>query len=148
MSFIHARTHAHTPAHAHTHTHTRIHIHTHTCRLSSYILRVRDVCPDVDPCSVEVGPTLGLKKSTSLESLQSAVQEANLGCDDDEPGQGMSRARGFNDSFRAAVDRSYESATRAQTNPVARKADWLHFICLICAIIFKAFFEIHTAINK
>lgn len=60
-----------------------------------------------------MGPTLGLKKSSSLESLQTAVQEAVM----DEEGngwrshilnRGVVRGRGCNDSFRAAVDRSYD----------------------------------------
>ena len=67
-----------------------------------------------------VGPTLGLKKSSSLESLQTAVQEAVM----DEEGnvwrphvsnRGMVRGRGCNDSFRAAVDRSYDSVGEAET---------------------------------
>ena len=59
----------------------------------------------------EYGATLGLKKSSSLESLQTAVQEVSL---DEEgtffrtPNRGMVRGRGCNESFRAAVDRSYD----------------------------------------
>ena len=59
----------------------------------------------------QIGPTLGLKKSSSLESLQTAVQEVT----EDEgsglwrpPNRGMVRGRGCNESFRAAVDRSYD----------------------------------------
>ncbi|XP_037076681.1 partitioning defective 3 homolog [Pollicipes pollicipes] len=44
----------------------------------------------------ELGPSLGMKKSSSLESLQTMVHEAV-------------RGRGCNESFRAAVDRSYEA---------------------------------------
>uniref|UniRef100_A0A8C4QW38 PDZ domain-containing protein n=1 Tax=Eptatretus burgeri TaxID=7764 RepID=A0A8C4QW38_EPTBU len=61
-----------------------------------------------------VGPTLGLKKSSSLESLQTAVATATLvaGGDDSAsalPGSGShsARSRGCNDSFRVAIDKSY-----------------------------------------
>ncbi len=65
----------------------------------------------------DTGATLGLKKSSSLESLQTAVQEATL---DDEtmfkpPNRGMVRGRGCNESFRAAVDRSYEGEMGTET---------------------------------
>ena len=68
----------------------------------------------------EVGPTLGLRKSSSLESLQSVVQEASAdgaggagapgGALWKAPNRGIVRGRGCNESFRAAVDRSYENA--------------------------------------
>ncbi|XP_053352414.1 partitioning defective 3 homolog B isoform X2 [Clarias gariepinus] len=58
----------------------------------------------------EVGPTLGLKKSSSLESLQTAVSEAQK---NDlllfhRPRAHMGRGRGCNESFRAAIDKSYD----------------------------------------
>ncbi|XP_047424736.1 partitioning defective 3 homolog isoform X2 [Mugil cephalus] len=58
----------------------------------------------------QVGPTLGLKKSSSLESLQTAIAESTL---NDEinvhrPRPRIARNRGCNESFRAAIDRSYE----------------------------------------
>ncbi|XP_062861515.1 partitioning defective 3 homolog B isoform X2 [Trichomycterus rosablanca] len=59
---------------------------------------------------VELGPTLGLKKSSSLESLQTAVSEAQK---NDlllfhRPRTHMVRGRGCNESFRAAIDKSYD----------------------------------------
>ncbi|XP_075870985.1 partitioning defective 3 homolog [Nelusetta ayraudi] len=59
----------------------------------------------------EVGPSLGLKKSSSLESLQTAVTEATL---NGEAGRSrlhsrIVRGRGCNESFRAAIDKSYEA---------------------------------------
>lgn len=60
---------------------------------------------------VELGPTLGLKKSSSLESLQTAMAEANRGNDFlpfHRPRQNMVRGRGCNESFRAAIDKSYD----------------------------------------
>jgi len=67
--------------------------------------------------SRDIGPTLGLKKSSSLESLQTVVheiqmqeEEPQIGCYGYRPnGVRVVRGRGCNESFRAAVDRSYES---------------------------------------
>ncbi|CAL1275581.1 unnamed protein product [Larinioides sclopetarius] len=67
-----------------------------------------------------VGPSLGLRKSSSLESLQTMLQELNK---DDEAlkralqsGSSRSaRGRGCNESFRAAVDRSYDAPATAVT---------------------------------
>lgn len=65
-----------------------------------------------------VGPSLGLRKSSSLESLQTMIQELNK---DDEAmkrayqsgASRSSRSRGCNESFRAAVDRSYDVPSSA-----------------------------------
>uniref|UniRef100_A0A8C9R756 Par-3 family cell polarity regulator alpha, b n=1 Tax=Scleropages formosus TaxID=113540 RepID=A0A8C9R756_SCLFO len=58
----------------------------------------------------DVGPSLGLKKSSSLESLQTAVAEAMLNGDVPlhRPRPRIIRGRGCNDSFRAAIDKSYD----------------------------------------
>uniref|UniRef100_A0A7N8WST7 Par-3 family cell polarity regulator n=1 Tax=Mastacembelus armatus TaxID=205130 RepID=A0A7N8WST7_9TELE len=58
----------------------------------------------------EVGPLLGLKKSSSLESLQTAVSEATLKSEINVNGpySRIVRSRGCNESFRAAIDKSYE----------------------------------------
>ena len=71
----------------------------------------------------ELGPTLGLKKSSSLESLQTAVHEATQ--EEDEISNyckanrnGMVRGRGCNDSFRAAVDRSYDQGGAENADPM------------------------------
>ncbi|XP_024910135.1 partitioning defective 3 homolog isoform X2 [Cynoglossus semilaevis] len=58
----------------------------------------------------EVGPSLGLKKSSSLESLQTAVAEAALKSEINVNRQSsrIVRGRGCNESFRAAIDKSYE----------------------------------------
>lgn len=57
-----------------------------------------------------VGPSLGLKKSSSLESLQTAVAEATLNGETDikRSHSRIVRGRGCNESFRAAIDKSYE----------------------------------------
>ncbi|XP_066542031.1 partitioning defective 3 homolog B [Hoplias malabaricus] len=59
---------------------------------------------------VELGPTLGLKKSSSLESLQTAVTEAQKNdlLPFHRPRPHMVRGRGCNESFRAAIDKSYD----------------------------------------
>ena len=74
--------------------------------------------PFIAEKTTDTGPTLGLKKSSSLESLQTAVQEATLDDEDTPhkpPNRGMIRGRGCNESFRAAVDRSYEAPMEAET---------------------------------
>ncbi|XP_054722763.1 partitioning defective 3 homolog [Uloborus diversus] len=63
----------------------------------------------------ERGPSLGLRKSSSLESLQTMMRE--LDREDEEArrraaaqsSRGGARSRGCNESFRAAVDRSYDA---------------------------------------
>lgn len=63
------------------------------------------------PPSGELGPTLGLKKSSSLESLQTAMSEVNRNNEllpFHRPRQNMVRGRGCNESFRAAIDKSYD----------------------------------------
>ncbi|KAG5841655.1 hypothetical protein ANANG_G00168940 [Anguilla anguilla] len=58
----------------------------------------------------DVGPALGLKKSSSLESLQTAVAEVTLNGDIPlhRPRPRIIRGRVCNDSFRAAIDKSYD----------------------------------------
>ncbi|XP_062297734.1 partitioning defective 3 homolog isoform X2 [Scomber scombrus] len=58
----------------------------------------------------EVGPSLGLKKSSSLESLQTAVAEVTLNGEVNvhRTRSRIVRGRGCNESFRAAIDKSYE----------------------------------------
>ncbi|KAM9850884.1 partitioning defective 3 homolog B isoform 2-T2 [Aulostomus maculatus] len=64
------------------------------------------------PSSPEgLGPTLGLKKSCSLESLQTAMSEVNRKNEllpFHRPRPNMVRGRGCNESFRAAIDKSYD----------------------------------------
>ncbi|XP_072508097.1 partitioning defective 3 homolog isoform X20 [Notamacropus eugenii] len=61
----------------------------------------------------DVGPSLGLKKSSSLESLQTAVAEVTLNGDIPfhRPRPRIIRGRGCNESFRAAIDKSYDKPT-------------------------------------
>uniref|UniRef100_A0A3Q2V5A9 Par-3 family cell polarity regulator beta n=1 Tax=Haplochromis burtoni TaxID=8153 RepID=A0A3Q2V5A9_HAPBU len=60
-----------------------------------------------------LGPTLGLMKSSSLESLQTAMSEAKQSHIQDHvpfhrPRPHMVRGRGCNQSFRIAIDKSYD----------------------------------------
>ncbi|XP_035006506.2 par-3 family cell polarity regulator beta a isoform X1 [Hippoglossus stenolepis] len=60
-----------------------------------------------------LGPTLGLWKSSSLESLQTAVSEAEQSHNQAQvpfhrPRPHMVRGRGCNQSFRHAIDKSYD----------------------------------------
>ncbi|XP_063637688.1 partitioning defective 3 homolog isoform X20 [Pan troglodytes] len=66
--------------------------------------------PKAGSPSRDVGPSLGLKKSSSLESLQTAVAEVTLNGDIPfhRPRPRIIRGRGCNESFRAAIDKSYD----------------------------------------
>ncbi|XP_051910666.1 partitioning defective 3 homolog isoform X2 [Hippocampus zosterae] len=57
-----------------------------------------------------VGPSLGLKKSSSLESLHTALAAAtrNGEINVNRPRSRIIRGRGCNESFRAAIDKSYD----------------------------------------
>ncbi|TRY90992.1 hypothetical protein DNTS_023020, partial [Danionella cerebrum] len=65
---------------------------------------------DLGSSSHDFGPSLGLKKSSSLESLQTAVAEVTLNGDMPfhRPRPRIIRGRGCNESFRAAIDKSYD----------------------------------------
>ncbi|XP_059391523.1 partitioning defective 3 homolog isoform X1 [Carassius carassius] len=67
----------------------------------------------------DVGPSLGLKKSSSLESLQTAVAEVTLNGDVPfhRPRPRIIRGRGCNESFRAAIDKSYDKQGVTAVNP-------------------------------
>ncbi|XP_048808964.1 partitioning defective 3 homolog B isoform X2 [Lagopus muta] len=62
-----------------------------------------------DTSGKDFGPTLGLKKSSSLESLQTAVAEVRKNeLPFHRPRPHVVRGRGCNESFRAAIDKSYD----------------------------------------
>ncbi|XP_029581693.1 partitioning defective 3 homolog isoform X3 [Salmo trutta] len=65
---------------------------------------------DLGSSTRDVGRFLGLKKSSSLESLQTAVAEVTLNGDMPfhRPRPRIIRGRGCNESFRAAIDKSYD----------------------------------------
>ena len=68
-----------------------------------------------------VGPTLGMKKSSSLESLQTMISELKMdnikGATTRSKNSRVVRGRGCNESFRAAVDRSYEASQDSEDQP-------------------------------
>uniref|UniRef100_A0A8C5MKN7 Partitioning defective 3 homolog n=1 Tax=Leptobrachium leishanense TaxID=445787 RepID=A0A8C5MKN7_9ANUR len=70
---------------------------------------------DLGSPSRDLGPSLGLKKSSSLESLQTAVAEVTLNGDIPfhRPRPRIIRGRGCNESFRAAIDKSYDKPPAA-----------------------------------
>ena len=70
----------------------------------------------------EVGPTLGMKKSSSLESLQTMITELKMDgmrgtSSRSKTNSRVVRGRGCNESFRAAVDRSYEASHDSEDQP-------------------------------
>ncbi|XP_053272788.1 par-3 family cell polarity regulator beta a [Pleuronectes platessa] len=73
-----------------------------------------EAVPEYKPAaSGALGPTLGLWKSSSLESLQTAVSEAEQSHNQAQvpfhrPRPHMVRGRGINQSFRHAIDKSYD----------------------------------------
>ncbi|XP_056093031.1 partitioning defective 3 homolog isoform X7 [Rhinichthys klamathensis goyatoka] len=74
---------------------------------------------DLGNSTRDVGPSLGLKKSSSLESLQTAVAEVTLNGDVPfhRPRPRIIRGRGCNESFRAAIDKSYDKPGVTIVNP-------------------------------
>lgn len=92
--------------------------------LKSFKVSIRCICSELHtlPCVFSLkdysyeealGPTLGLMKSSSLESLQTAVSEAKQKHSQAQvpihrPRPHMVRGRGCNQSFRIAIDKSYD----------------------------------------
>ena len=80
-----------------------------------------------------IGPTLGMKKSSSLESLQTMITEMKMdtarGTSSRSKNSKVVRGRGCNESFRAAVDRSYEASQDSEDQPGEHYSNILGF-CL------------------
>uniref|UniRef100_A0A452VC06 Par-3 family cell polarity regulator beta n=1 Tax=Ursus maritimus TaxID=29073 RepID=A0A452VC06_URSMA len=73
--------------------------------------------------SKDFGPTLGLKKSSSLESLQTAVAEVRKNeLPFHRPRPHMVRGRGCNESFRAAIDKSYDGPEELEADGLSDKS--------------------------
>uniref|UniRef100_A0A8C2VL17 Partitioning defective 3 homolog B n=1 Tax=Chinchilla lanigera TaxID=34839 RepID=A0A8C2VL17_CHILA len=71
----------------------------------------------------DFGPTLGLKKSSSLESLQTAVAEVRKNeLPFHRPRPHMVRGRGCNESFRAAIDKSYDGPEELDADGLSDKS--------------------------
>lgn len=84
-------------------------IHLGTHKYSNLV----SVCFPEPSAGGALGPTLGLMKSSSLESLQTAMSEAKQSSIQAQvpfhrPRPHMVRGRGCNQSFRIAIDKSYE----------------------------------------
>ncbi|NWW45724.1 PAR3L protein, partial [Pedionomus torquatus] len=76
--------------------------------LCGFKYKILTVCFS-DSSGRDFGPTLGLKKSSSLESLQTAVAEVRKNeLPFHRPRPHVVRGRGCNESFRAAIDKSYD----------------------------------------
>ncbi|XP_044097329.1 partitioning defective 3 homolog B isoform X1 [Neovison vison] len=76
-----------------------------------------------DSPSKDFGPTLGLKKSSSLESLQTAVAEVRKNeLPFHRPRPHMVRGRGCNESFRAAIDKSYDGPEELEADGLSDKS--------------------------
>uniref|UniRef100_A0A8C6ZE29 Partitioning defective 3 homolog B n=1 Tax=Nothoprocta perdicaria TaxID=30464 RepID=A0A8C6ZE29_NOTPE len=76
-----------------------------------------------DSSSRDFGPTLGLKKSSSLESLQTAVAEVRKNeLPFHRPRPHVVRGRGCNESFRAAIDKSYDGPEDAEEDGFSDKS--------------------------
>nr|XP_024215630.1 partitioning defective 3 homolog B [Halyomorpha halys] len=79
--------------------------------------------PNIKP---QLGPALGMKKSSSLESLQTMVQELQMteeeggGYRAGQTGVRIVRGRGCNESFRAAVDR-LDPLAEDEDSPLGRQ---------------------------
>ncbi|XP_045152632.1 partitioning defective 3 homolog B [Echinops telfairi] len=73
----------------------------------------------------DFGPTLGLKKSSSLESLQTAVAEVTKNeLPFHRPRPHMVRGRGCNESFRAAIDKSYDGPEEFGNDGLSDKSSY------------------------
>ncbi|XP_004851225.1 partitioning defective 3 homolog B isoform X1 [Heterocephalus glaber] len=71
----------------------------------------------------DFGPTLGLKKSSSLESLQTAVAEVRKNERPfHRPWPHVIRGRGCNESFRAAIDKSYDGPEELDADGLSDKS--------------------------
>uniref|UniRef100_A0A8C6GZ05 Par-3 family cell polarity regulator beta n=1 Tax=Mus spicilegus TaxID=10103 RepID=A0A8C6GZ05_MUSSI len=81
----------------------------------------------------DFGPTLGLKKSSSLESLQTAVAEVRKNdLPFHRPRPHMVRGRGCNESFRAAIDKSYDGPEEADEDGLSDKSSRSGHTALNC----------------
>ncbi|XP_058156289.1 partitioning defective 3 homolog B isoform X2 [Dasypus novemcinctus] len=78
---------------------------------------------DLESPGKDFGPTLGLKKSSSLESLQTAVAEVRKNeLPFHRPRPHMVRGRGCNESFRAAIDKSYDGPEELEADGLSDKS--------------------------
>ncbi len=95
----------------------------------------------------EIGPGLGLKKSSSLESLQAAVAEVTT--TEEFPGRPRAkvvRGRGCNESFRAAVDRSYDMPMNGDA-PTSEETGKTVKLIRVVTVSLKQYFKICLSVH-
>ncbi|XP_052048591.1 partitioning defective 3 homolog B isoform X2 [Apodemus sylvaticus] len=97
----------------------------------------------------DFGPTLGLKKSSSLESLQTAVAEVRKNeLPFHRPRPHMVRGRGCNESFRAAIDKSYDGPEEAEADGLSDKSSRSGHAALNCESAPQGTPELDNVENK
>ncbi|XP_039700865.1 partitioning defective 3 homolog B isoform X5 [Pteropus medius] len=95
------------------------------------------------------GPTLGLKKSSSLESLQTAVAEVRKNeLPFHRPRPHMVRGRGCNESFRAAIDKSYDGPEELEADGLSDKSSHSGQGALNCESVPQGNSELEDIENK
>ncbi|XP_027252834.1 partitioning defective 3 homolog B isoform X3 [Cricetulus griseus] len=103
----------------------------------------------LDSPSNDFGPTLGLKKSSSLESLQTAVAEVRKSdLPFHRPRPHMVRGRGCNESFRAAIDKSYDGPEEVEADGLSDKSSHSGHGALNCESIPQGNPELDDVENK
>ncbi|XP_074255296.1 partitioning defective 3 homolog B isoform X4 [Saimiri boliviensis] len=99
--------------------------------------------------SKDFGPTLGLKKSSSLESLQTAVAEVRKNdLPFHRPRPHMVRGRGCNESFRAAIDKSYDGPEELEADGLSDKSSHSGQGALKCESAPQGSLELEDVENK
>ncbi|XP_072817516.1 partitioning defective 3 homolog B isoform X7 [Vicugna pacos] len=99
--------------------------------------------------SKDFGPTLGLKKSSSLESLQTAVAEVRKNeLPFHRPRPHMVRGRGCNESFRAAIDKSYDGPEELEADGLSDKSSHSDQGALNCESAPQGNAELENVENK
>uniref|UniRef100_A0A4W2IRN5 Partitioning defective 3 homolog B n=1 Tax=Bos indicus x Bos taurus TaxID=30522 RepID=A0A4W2IRN5_BOBOX len=102
-----------------------------------------------DSPSKDFGPTLGLKKSSSLESLQTAVAEVRKNeLPFHRPRPHMVRGRGCNESFRAAIDKSYDGPEELEADGLSDRSSHSGQGALNCESAPQGNSELENAENK
>ncbi|XP_006889173.1 PREDICTED: partitioning defective 3 homolog B-like isoform X3 [Elephantulus edwardii] len=97
----------------------------------------------------DIGPTLGLKKSSSLESLQTAVAEVRKNeLPFHRPRPHMVRGRGCNESFRAAIDKSYDGPEELEADGLSDKSSHSGQGVLNCESVPQGSSELEDRENK
>ncbi|XP_067127490.1 LOW QUALITY PROTEIN: partitioning defective 3 homolog [Centruroides vittatus] len=98
---------------------------------------------------VQLGPSLGMRKSSSLESLQTMVHELQKREEVNEsishPATRVIRGRGCNESFRAAVDRSYEAPVAEMMETLEEESESGSSSCQVANVLSRPNFISHNS---